>query len=103
MINDKLKKNIDNTVNILRRYRDNAIERDKPDAKRDIETVMHTVQDLSRLVFDEKPRPAYKEMLKKLIDSIDLMNLNMGGNHRYMLNHKSHKIITEAKILFREE
>ena len=53
MISDKLKKNIDKSVDILRRYHRNAVERENPNAKTDIETVMTTVQDLSRLVFDD--------------------------------------------------
>jgi len=54
MINDNLKKNIDQSVEILRRYHSNAVERNNVNAKTDIETVMTTVQDLSRLVFEDK-------------------------------------------------
>jgi len=54
MITDKLKKNIDQSVDILRRYHHNAVERNNVNAKTDIEIVMTTVQDLSRLVFDDK-------------------------------------------------
>ena len=54
MINDKLKKNIDQSVDILRRYHLNAVERKNPNAKTDIETIMTTIQDLCKLVFDDK-------------------------------------------------
>ena len=52
MINNKLKTNIDNTVDILRRYHRNTVERNNVNAKTDIETIMITIQDLCRLIFD---------------------------------------------------
>ena len=67
MITDKLKKNIDQSVDILRRYHHNAVERNNVNAKTDIEIVMTTVQDLSRLVFNDKTESLYKEMLETLI------------------------------------
>jgi len=38
-----------------------------------------------------------KELLKKLERSITTVNLDMGGNHRYAMSHKTHRIITEIK------
>ena len=54
MINDNLKKNIDQSVDILRRYHLNAVERNFVSAKTDIEIIMTTIQDLCKLVFDNK-------------------------------------------------
>ena len=38
------------------------------------------------------------DILDRLMDSISIINLDMSGCHHYMLGHKSHGIIQEAKI-----
>ena len=43
------------------------------------------------------------EKTKELMNTISTVNLDMGGNHRYSLNHKSHKLITELNALLYEE
>ncbi len=53
MLTNNLKANIDKSVEILRRYRKTAIERNNKDAKKDIEIVMCTIQDLCKLIWRE--------------------------------------------------
>jgi len=43
--------------------------------------------------------PSLKYILERLIDSITTVHLDMSGNHRYALSHKSHAIISEAKAM----
>lgn len=43
------------------------------------------------------------ELLVKLVDSIGIIGLDMGGNHKYILGHRSHSIITEIKKYLWEE
>lgn len=39
---------------------------------------------------------------KELMYTISTIHLDMGGNHRYSLSHKSHRLITELNILLYE-
>lgn len=42
------------------------------------------------------------ELLHKLNLNITTVHLDMGGNHRYALNHKAHAIISEIKLYLSE-
>ena len=53
MLTNNLKANIDKSVEILRKYRQSAIDRNLPEATKDIETVMNTMQDLCKLIWRE--------------------------------------------------
>jgi len=35
--------------------------------------------------------------LRELIETIRTVHLDMGGKHKYMLTHKSHRLISEIK------
>ena len=54
MLTNNLKANIDKSVEILRRYRKTAIERNNKDAKKDIEIVMHTLDGLCKIIWRER-------------------------------------------------
>lgn len=38
------------------------------------------------------------DILRRLMRSISLIHLDMGGKHRYALSFKSHRILTEANM-----
>jgi hypothetical protein len=44
-----------------------------------------------------------REYLKKLMNTISQIHLDMGGNHKYALSHKSHKLITEIQYYLYEK
>lgn len=47
----------------------------------------------------EVQRDKIIDKLHELMHTINTIHLDMGGSHRYTLNHKSHKLITELKGL----
>ena len=69
----KLRTNINKSVEILKRYRKTAIERDKKEAKVNIEIVMQTVEDLCKLSFDNIN--AVKDMIEKMYIKNELKDL----------------------------
>lgn len=38
-----------------------------------------------------------RELLRKLMQDVITIHIDMGGNHKYALNLKAHKTITEIK------
>lgn len=88
--------------------------------KEQYESESYSSGDKSPAMWDSKTGPRYsvqytkwleekvnrlesaKDILSQLARSISTIQLDMSGDHRYMLSLKSHKIITKAKAFLSE-
>ena len=52
-MNTKLKNNINKSVEILRKYRQNAIDRKNVNAQKEVEIVMHTLNDVCKIIWSD--------------------------------------------------